>query len=197
MKEKVLDVVARVSARVFLGDKLCRNEEWLKITQQYTVDSFKAAFQLNLLPSILSPVLGWILPGCRLAKKQFWRSRQIIEPIIAQRRQIRAKAREVNEPVPYSDDVLDWAEIESNGKPFDPANLELFLSVAAIHTTTDLLGHTIVLLANEPDLITVLREEIVDVLKTHGLTKNALFNLKLLDSTLKESQRVKPDSLRE
>ncbi|KAJ0340184.1 hypothetical protein COL922a_003616 [Colletotrichum nupharicola] len=47
-------------------------------------------------------------------------------------------------------------------------------------------------LAQHPELFQPLREELVRVLGTEGLKKSALNNLKLMDSVLKESQRLKP-----
>lgn len=34
---EILDIVARISARVFLGEHVCRNQDWLDITKSYTV----------------------------------------------------------------------------------------------------------------------------------------------------------------
>ena len=39
VKQGVLDMVARLSSRVFLGKDLCRNEQWLDIAKNYTVTS--------------------------------------------------------------------------------------------------------------------------------------------------------------
>lgn len=37
-----------------------------------------------------------------------------------------------------------------------------------------------------------MREEIIRVITEHGWRKTSLYNLKLMDSVLKESQRLKP-----
>ncbi|KAJ0275931.1 hypothetical protein Brms1b_011792 [Colletotrichum noveboracense] len=47
-------------------------------------------------------------------------------------------------------------------------------------------------LAQHPELFQPLREELARVLGTEGLKKSALNNLKLMDSVIKESQRLKP-----
>lgn len=51
-------------------------------------------------------------------------------------------------------------------------------------------------IAQHPGLFKVLRDEIVEVLGKDGLKKTALYNLKIMDSVLKESQRLKTNSLR-
>ncbi|GKT94041.1 cytochrome P450 [Colletotrichum tofieldiae] len=47
-------------------------------------------------------------------------------------------------------------------------------------------------LASHPELFQPLRQELVRVLGAEGLKKTALYNLKLMDSVIKESQRMKP-----
>lgn len=69
---------------------------------------------------------------------------------------------------------------------------QLILSVAAIHTTTDLLTEVMLNLVQNPALFDDLRREISEVLKAEGWKKTALYNLKLLDSVIKESQRRRP-----
>ncbi|KAH7018877.1 ent-kaurene oxidase [Ilyonectria destructans] len=45
---EILDVVVRLSSRVFLGDQLCRDEAWLEITKTYTMSVFNVANELRL-----------------------------------------------------------------------------------------------------------------------------------------------------
>jgi cytochrome P450 len=64
----------------------------------------------------------------------------------------------------------------------------------AIHTAKDLLQVTMFNIARHPEVFKAPRKEIVDVLQKNGLTKTALSGLKLMDSVIKESQRLKPSS---
>lgn len=81
---------------------------------------------------------------------------------------------------------------------------QLALSVVAIHTTTELLTGTLLDLAQNGDYIDSLREEMIPVLEEQSSVANgdaegtgktswkktSLYKLKLLDSALKESQRL-------
>lgn len=69
---------------------------------------------------------------------------------------------------------------------------KITLSLVAIHTTSDLLQTVLIDLARNPELIQPLRDELARVLPAEGLKKTALYNLKLMDSVIKESQRMKP-----
>lgn len=69
------------------------------------------------------------------------------------------------------------------------------LSLFAIHTTSDLMSEIMRQLARNPEVFKPLREEVVEVLSRDGLKKTALYNLKLMDSVIKECQRLKPITL--
>ncbi|KAI1196935.1 cytochrome P450 [Nemania serpens] len=190
-----LGLVCRLSSRVFLGELLCRNEDWLQITSEYPVNAFFAASQLRIYPRLVRPIVHWFLPECKLLRRQAATARAIIQPVIKQRQQERRKALEEGRPVPRYEDAIDWAEEESKQYKYEPATLQLGLAVAAVHTTTDLLSKTILELLAHPELIQALRNEAIEVLRVHGWTKAGLYNLKLMDSVLKETQRVEPISL--
>lgn len=188
----IMDLIARLSSRVFLGDKLCRNEEWLEITKGYTVDMFGAATLLTWVPDSLKFLLPIFSGRCRTVRDKMRRAQELITPIIKERRAMKEQALKEGKPIPTFNDAIEWAEAECQGYSYDPAALQLLLSFAAIHSTSDLVSKTMLLLTNDLSQITALREEIVSVLKMHGWSKLALFNMKLLDSTIKEAQRLMP-----
>ncbi|KAF6785740.1 cytochrome p450 monooxygenase, partial [Colletotrichum musicola] len=195
IKTDILDLIARLSSRIFLGEASCRNEEWLDLSKSYTITSFRAAMKLNKIPRVLRGIANMIDQDCRQSRQALSKARRIVEPVVAERRRARERCEAEGVPAPKHNDAIDWAETEAHGKPYDVGALQLVLSFAAIHTTTDLLTQTLIRLANEPDNITALRAEIIDVLKQEGWKKSALFQMKLLDSAIKESQRIKPNGL--
>lgn len=89
-------------------------------------------------------------------------------------------------------DAIEWFKQVANGRKYDPVNVQLTLSFVAIHTTADMITQLMFDLAQHPEYIQPLREELIAVLKEHGWTKASLYNMKLLDSVLKESQRLRP-----
>lgn len=91
-------------------------------------------------------------------------------------------------------DGLEWFErmASRSGRVYEPELSQLSLSMAAIHTTSDLLTQAILDLAEHPEIIPDLRAEIIAVLGTQGWRKTSLYGLKLLDSCIRETQRLKP-----
>lgn len=151
---------------------------------------------MTVVPPAFKFLLRWCSQDCRRVRQGFNRACEIITLVIDERRALKAKARAEGTPIPSFNDAIDWFDAESNGQPYNPASFQLLLSFAAIHTTTDLLCQTLILLANDPELLKPLREEMENVLRVEGWKKSALYNMKLLDSAIKEAQRKKPNGLR-
>ncbi|TGJ80424.1 hypothetical protein E0Z10_g8342 [Xylaria hypoxylon] len=184
--------VSSLSSRIFLGDELCRNKVWLETTSQYAINAMHAVKKLRLYPKFSRRFVNWFLPECRLVRRLLNEARVIIQEVIDRRRAEKIAAAKEGRPIPRPNDAIEWAEEESNDDPYDPAVYQIGLSMAAIHTTSDLLNQTLHNLIQRPELINDLRKEIIEVLQNEGMTKPALFNLKLMDSVLKETQRLKP-----
>ena len=86
-------------------------------------------------------------------------------------------------------------EREAKGRDYDPAIVQLTLSFAAIHTTTDLVTQVMSDLCKNPEIVDDLRQEMVKALSEGEWKKTSLYNMKLLDSVIKESLRIKPTGI--
>ncbi|KAK1035426.1 hypothetical protein LTR74_018885, partial [Friedmanniomyces endolithicus] len=72
---------------------------------------------------------------------------------------------------------------------------QLGLAISSIHTTTQLLTQTLIDMCMHPALLEPLRKEVTAATEEHGFTTAGLYNMKLLDSVIKETQRLKPGML--
>ncbi|VZI11752.1 unnamed protein product [Fusarium fujikuroi] len=186
----LIRVVSRVSSRIFMGKELCRDEEWNRTSSEYTLLAFGYGGHLREYPRWLRPYIHWFLPQCWAIRAKLNEARACLKPHIERRNAIKQKALAEGEPYPF-DDSLEWFEREY--EKHDPAKEQIAVSIVAYHTTSDLLAETLLNLCQYPKVLQELREEIVDVLKAEGgMTKAALYNLKLMDSVVKESQRMRP-----
>ncbi|KAJ4252797.1 hypothetical protein NW762_010703 [Fusarium torreyae] len=197
MRETVLRLVARISSRVFLGTELCRNEEWLRITRDYTVVGFLASEELRQWPGFTRPLVHWFLPGCQKLRKEVQKARSIIQGTVDRRRQHEKELLAAGQAMPVYDDAIEWLEkaAAAKGITCDLAASQLGLSLAAIHTTTDLLTQVLTRICQNPDILEPLREEMTSALREDGWNKTSLYKMKLLDSVIKESQRMKPTEI--
>ncbi|KAF5544619.1 ent-kaurene oxidase [Fusarium mexicanum] len=189
LREDIANVVTRMSSRVFMGEELCHDEGWNKAQAYYTMKTFQAMMVLCMVPRWLRPYIHWILPPCWIVRRALAAARKQLAPHIARRQEIKTAALARGEKSPF-DDTIEW--FAQSGSQLPPADCQISLSLAAIHTTTDLLSQVMIDIAAHPVLFTEMRKEIIGVLSTLGMTKNALSNLKLMDSVVKESQRLKP-----
>jgi len=120
-------------------------------------------------------------------------ARRIIDPVLKRRQKLKT---ERNGQVHF-EDAIEWFEQVSNGRDYDPAISQLILSVAAIHTTTDAICKVLLDLVKHKEMIEPLRQETSEEVSKRGWTKQTLYNLKLLDSVIKETQRLTPIDMSE
>jgi hypothetical protein len=182
-------IVSRVSSRIFMGEELCRDEEWVNVSGDYTLSAFATANLLRAYPRWARSFVHWFIPECRVLRRKLNDARRCLQPHLDRRNAIKREAAAEGKQSPF-DDSIEWFEKEY--PKHDPATEQIAISLVAYHTTSDLLMETLFNLCQHPELLKPLREEIVTVLSKEGLKKTSLNNLKLMDSVLKESQRLRP-----
>lgn len=174
-----------------MGTELCRDANWVHACSQYTAKSFAASFDLCHTPRWARPITHWFRSDCWQVRAALKECRRVLRPFLERREQRRQEAISNGAKGMIFDDSIEWFQKESKRR-IDPATIQITLSNVAIHTTTDLLQQVMIDLAHKPELFEPLRQEVISVLSAEGLKKTALYNLKLMDSVLKESQRLKP-----
>jgi cytochrome P450 len=187
--------VAIVSSRIFTGDDLCHNEEWLKVAIGYTHYVFLAAQAVKSCNPLLRPFVFRFLPDVR----KLWELRstayRLLTPII--RARIKASKRQgYTKP----SDMLQWTMDARDQKGISNDDYEtlvqqqLALTFSSLHTTSMAVTNMIFDLAAMPEYILILRDEIQEGLKeTGGMWDGKLMKtLKKTDSFMKESQRHNP-----
>ena len=186
--EILLRLVARVSARIFVGNPMCRNEEWLKASIQYTENVFLTALLLRMVPPLLRPVVQWLLPSSYRLHGNLRRGKRLISCLVAERRK-----QEVKYGTAYKkpNDVLQWMMDAAEGEEEEPnklAHRQLLLTIASIHTTSMAATHAMYDLCANPEFFTPLEEEIKQQLDSKGNFNITTLNaMRKLDSFMKES----------
>jgi cytochrome P450 len=195
IREDLLEVVARVSSRVFLGAGLCRNRRWLDIAKTYTVDSFALSYIMRMAPVMLRPFAYLAMPHSARLRKAVRDAHILIDPEVERRKAAVDAARAAGEKPPKVADTIGWMYEVAKGAKVDFVAGQLSLTMAAIHTTTESACRALLDLCQHPELAQLLRDEIIEVVGREGWAKTTLYKLKLMDSFLKESQRVTPLSV--
>ncbi|KAI1318921.1 cytochrome P450 [Xylariaceae sp. FL0255] len=188
-------LVGRMSAAVFVGPDLARNSDWQKLILNYTFNLFNGVRALRTWPAFLRPVVHWFLPECKVCRQQLRVARGLLHSTFMNRKLAKRSAlAEGGEAETYAD-TISWMEEQAAGRPFDPAAAQLAFAISALHTTTELLKQVLLDICMHPELIQPLRMEITAVLAEERWTTAGVFKMRLLDSVIKETQRLKPGSL--
>jgi cytochrome P450 len=190
-----IDIISRLSSRVFLGPKICRDPTVLKIEVDYAIKSRQAILQLKTWPAFLRPIVHWFLPLFKDSRRDIQTFRTILDAEYKRRGQEAVECQSRGTPKPTYNDVIEWLNQLAKGRPHDPVHIQLALSLAAIHTTSDLLCKIIYRLCQYPEYLQPLRSEISSVLGQDGWKKSSFVKLKLLDSFMKETQRLDPQNV--
>lgn len=183
-----------MSSAVFSGPELSRDPEWQNLIITYTFNTFMGVRALRSYPSFLHPFARWLLPECRKCQAQVRQARQILDPIIQSRNKTEGSSAKEEKAGVYND-TFQWLTDVAAGRPFDHAAAQLAFAVSALHTTTELLKQTLLDICTHPELIQPIRDEVTEAVSQDGWTTAGLFKMQLLDSVIKESQRLKPGLL--
>lgn len=186
MADIFIQIVARVSSRMFGGTDLSRHQEWVDSTINFAVDGFVGAQKIKKYPLFIRPIAQYWIPELSKIEQHHETARRVIVPLLERRQAEDFK----------NVDFLQWMRDSAQGEEMDNkyiASIQLKLSFAAIHTSaaapTQLLYDMCIL----PEYIVPLRQEVEEVIAEHGaLTRQALLKLVKMDSFMKESQRFNP-----
>lgn len=188
----LVDIIAQVSGRVFVGPELCEDPFYLDCATNYTLDMIDSVTATKKIRPWLRPFLASRTPEMRRLHQKEKDLIEYLRPIIKQRQEA---AKDPNWEKP--DDMSQWLLDRSAGDKLpvaEYARIQLSLIFAAIHTTSTTATNIFYTLAATPEYIDPLREEIRSVLAEHSgeITTKALQQMEKLDSYMKEVIRFFP-----
>ncbi|MCJ1476406.1 hypothetical protein MMC13_005072 [Lambiella insularis] len=178
------NMTASVASAVFSGPTLAHDAEWQTLITSHTRSLFDAARALRSWPPYLRPIVHRFLPDCRASRAQLAQAR----------RKLASYELQDND----QNSVFAWTKHHQSP---DAAVIQLALAAGAIHTSSQLLQQTVLDLAlastQQPKVIDDLRGEIESVFgESNGkLVPTSVAKLTFLDACIKETQRLKPQTL--
>ncbi|KAE8376785.1 cytochrome P450 [Aspergillus bertholletiae] len=192
--QDVIRIIGRVTAVIFVGPELASDPEWQNIIVTYTTHYFNSVRVLREWPRFIRPFVHWFLPECKVAREQVRLARRLMAPVLEQRRAAKEAAEAENRRCEFND-AIEWIDEAARGLSFDAASVQLGFAIGALHTTTELLKQAILDICMHPELVQPIREEAQQAIQEGGWTTAGVFKMQLLDSVVKETQRLKPGSL--
>ena len=196
LEPKLLRIVALMNGRVLVGLPLSREEAWIESTTQYTARAYKFADKLKSYPCGTQWFIGPFLYRQTVKPHQDTVAR-MLKPLINNRLSKNLKSDDDVDAQVEAGEMIGWTinYYKPGEATFHRMALDqLMTSFSSIHTSTVTLLQAIYDLAARPEYADPLREEIAHFSANGKLDKFGLSQLKKLDSFLKESQRLNPQT---
>ncbi|KAI0640085.1 cytochrome P450 [Trametes polyzona] len=181
-------VVARASNRIFVGAPLCRDKRYLEHVVAFTLTVMKDATFIGLFPVSMKPLVGKMLSGVSGAISQ---TMVFLKPVIEER--LALMSQHGDDWADKPKDMLQWVMEVARAKGYGDESVAqriMLVNFAAIHTSSSTFTQVLYHLAGHPEAIPPLREEIERIVNEEGWTKNSVSKMWMVDSVLKESQRM-------
>lgn len=197
-------MVARLSACVFVGPPLCRDDEWIQIMYNYSDDIKNTFLSLQRFPPWMWPYLHPFLFRSMQIHKTRKRIEEKIRPLLEQ--SLGKPSTGWDRPGAY-ETLWKWVQARLGHADNDPraqditllARIQIRAALASMDTVAHCLTNAIYDLAARPEYISALRKEVetaVGGVGNHSWPKSAPEKMDKLDSFIKESTRLSPMYLR-
>ncbi|KAI0850469.1 cytochrome P450 [Daldinia vernicosa] len=184
--ETFLNIVNRSMAKLLVGERIHRDEQWLQASLDTTTNTGRLCKDLRGYPEVLRPLIYPFLEARKVLDHNFNIAQILLAKVVSERRR-----------GDQNTDILQWlidsykaADSEELDIPF-LTNQILFVAIAATRSTASSIVNTIFDAISHVEYQADLRQEIRMALATHGgWCLGALEEMKKLDSFMKESQRL-------
>ncbi|KAI0160744.1 cytochrome P450 [Xylariaceae sp. FL1272] len=201
--EACSNVVARVANSVLCGPPLCSDEKYISLLQTHSTALFSGSTLVSITPKLFRPVIGYIV---RLWCKHYTRKlRRMTEPLIEERiedtKQSQGRTKGAQKPARDAlqliiDEALSRNDSTQLSKDLIAERL-LMTNIVSLQGTTFTLFNLILHLAtSDPSLkyIETLRDECEKAFGASDAiwTFEVVRSLRLLDSAVRESMRLRP-----
>ena len=192
--------VARTSSRAFVGLPLCRDEDWLNISVNFTRDVFMTVHELTMIPKLFRPFYAWMFNSKKVLNSYKKKAEILLAPTIQSRLEEERLAEQNGAVYEKPNDMLQWLTdlVQPHHKNIESlSELQLTTIFVSISTTSNSFLNALYDLAAHQECIQPIREEIEAVISANDgvLDKIALRKMRKTDSFFKESMR-KNTSLR-
>ncbi|KAF2106366.1 cytochrome P450 [Lophiotrema nucula] len=196
LEAAVLRMVALMNGRVLVGLPLSREDAFIEATTQYTSRAYKFADRLKSYPYGTRWAVGPFLYRSTVKRYQDEVAR-MLEPLINQRMAGKTISEDNDHGQVEAGEMIGWTM-----QYYKPGEMsyhriavdQLMISFSSIHTSTVTLLQALFDLAARPEYMEPLREEIREHSGDGRLDKYSVVKLKKLDSFMKESQRLNPQT---
>ncbi|KAF9047870.1 cytochrome P450 [Panaeolus papilionaceus] len=193
VQSTIMHIVARMSNRIFVGKPCCQNKEYIENLVGFAVDTVKVAIILRPFPSFIKPIISYFVSSIPQRKKKI---QEFFVPLFeAHRKKVKAEGPDYSgKRMDYLTWLMDAAEGE-DARDDELTSMLLLGTFGATFSTTTTVTMVIHYLAAYPEYMKLIRNEVAEVTSQLGWTKEALDEMVITDSFIRETQRLHPGLL--
>ncbi|KJZ73001.1 hypothetical protein HIM_07573 [Hirsutella minnesotensis 3608] len=179
-----LKIVARLTTKSLFGEPLCRDRAFIDLCCNVGDSVPRIALLLRCCPSFTRPLVAKLVGSTKGVD-------DLQDVILGEmkKRRTRSTERSMKDLLDF---LMSWIDEQPPGDWEDQHAADMMTNTvfAALHTSSQLVVHTIFELATRPDYVAPLREEIAQCFALHGQgSKSAVDAMHKMDSFIKETQR--------
>lgn len=184
----------RVTSRILIGEELCRNPDYIRLSMKFSESVFRNGVMLSTLPwGPLRPLVSWL--GSVSHRRTLRQVMKLVVPVVEQR--LAKIEAEPSAPQPL--DMVQWTiELAGPGSERAPTRLahQILQNLwAGSGAPGGLLTQMVFQVLWCPEYLEPMRQEIKASVEAHGWTDKMLNNIPLVDSFLRETNRLHPNGV--
>ncbi|KAI6150270.1 cytochrome P450 [Pisolithus tinctorius] len=186
-----LQIASRASNRMFVGFPLCRDPDWLDLNINIPHAIVAELKLLKFCPSFMLPLVAKVVTNL---SGRTSRGVTLLGPVIKKR--LQHMETEGTDWCDKPNDFLQWClDTKRETSLTSLTRRMIVINFGGIHTTSSTFSQALLNLAENPQHVQALRDEVELVVSNHGWTNEALSKMRKVDSFLKETLRFEGSSL--
>ncbi|KAI1997538.1 hypothetical protein LOZ53_000545 [Ophidiomyces ophidiicola] len=174
--------------------ELAEDEDYLSTAISYSENGFRHNFLLRVFPDWIKPVVARLLPTSWRVDWALKDAKRMVIPVIQERRRREKEGLAYEKPDDFLQHLMDGGE-EINDDVETTVQRLMVTYLGSGPSTIIAVAQVLFDLCAHPEYVEPLRQEALEVLREGGYTKQALANMKKMDSFMRESQRLSPPTL--
>ncbi|EHK99357.1 putative Ent-kaurene oxidase [Glarea lozoyensis 74030] len=174
--------------------ELAEDDEYLSTAVKYSENGFKHNFLLRVFPDRIKPAVAFFLPTSWGVDSALRKAKRMIIPLIRERRRREKEDPSYEKPEDFLQFLMDGG-VEINDDDETTVQRLMVTYLGSGPSTIIAVAQVLFDLCVHPEYVEPLRQEALQVLRKNGYTKQALYEMKQMDSFMRESQRLSPPTL--
>ena len=171
--------------------ELAEDEEYLSTAINYSEHGFKHNFMLRVFPDRIKPIVAWFLPTSWGVDAALRKAKRMVKPIILERERREQEETGYERPDDFLQHLIDGGKDINDD--IDTTVQRLMVTYLGSGPSTIIaVAQVLFDLCAHPEYVEPLRQEAIEILRRGGYTKQALADMKKMDSFMRESQRLSP-----